>query len=242
MNYYGGLILLPVGIIGVIVGIWRSDAQEEAAVERWAAQNGWAVSKDVSLPFEVGGPDDGTGHAAMLLHTTINGRPVAVADYWYRRSHNSWDSNANNRRQMVRRTVTTVRLPQSYPRVRVKRRSGGGALKGFGAVLGGIGFASDPVNSALGAFQRKILGPKTVEVSLGYPPFDQQFEIEAADADRARRLIGRPLVDELVAGSGPTWTLQGYDLYTLQGSSPIVPDEIPALLSSLLRVADLLGR
>ena len=224
------------------MGIWRSDAQDEAAVERWAAQNGWGVSRDVSLPFEVGGPEDGQGQAAILLHTSVNGRPVAVADYWYRRWHNSWDSEANNRRQMVRRTVTTVRLPQSYPRVRVKRRTSGGALKGFGAVLGQIGFASDPVNSALGALQRKILGPKTVEVTLGYPPFDQQFEIEATDADVARRLIGRPLVDELVAGRGPTWTLQGQDLYTLQGSSPIVLDEIQGLLSSLLRVAELLGR
>jgi hypothetical protein len=69
------------------------------------------VSRDVSLPFEIGGPEDGQGQAAILLHTTVNGRPVAVADYWYRRWHNSWDSDAANRRQMVRRTVTTVRLP-----------------------------------------------------------------------------------------------------------------------------------
>ena len=38
------------------------------------------------------------------------------------------------------------------------------------------------------------------------------------------------------------WTVQGQDLYTLQGSSPIVPAEIPAQLSSLWLVADLLSR
>ncbi len=170
----------------------------------------------------------------------MNGRPAAVADYWYRRWHNSWDSDAANRRQMVRRTVTTVRLPQSYPRMSVKRRTGGG---GWGAlVFGAIGRASDPVNAALGSFHQKVLGPRTEELTLGYPPFDEQFEIQATHPGLARRLIGRRLVDEHVAGRAPTWTVQGQDLYTLQGSSPIVPAEIPAQLASLLLVADLLGR
>jgi hypothetical protein len=62
------------------------------------------------------------------------------------------------------------------------------------------------------------------------------------EPDLARRLIGRPLANEHVTGRVPTWTVQGQDLYTLQGSSPIVPGEIPAQLSSLLLVADLLGR
>jgi hypothetical protein len=224
------------------MGIWRSNQQDEATAERWAAQNGWSVSRDVSLPFEIGGPEDGQGQAAILLHTAVNGRPVAVADYWYRRWHNSWDSDAANRRQMVRRTVTTVRLPQSYPRVSVKRRDAGGGWGVFNAVFGAIGRASDPVGAALGTFQEKILGPKSVEVSLGYSPFDEQFEIQANDPDLARRLIGRPLVDELVGGRAPTFTVQGQDLYTLYGSSPIVPEEIATRLSSLLRVADLLGR
>jgi hypothetical protein len=224
------------------MGILRSNQRDLATAERWAAQNGWGVSRDVSLPFEIGGPEDGQGQAAILLHSTINGRPVAVADYWYRRWHNSWDSDAANRRQMVRRTVTTVRLPQSYPRMSVKRRTGGGGWGAFNAVFGAIGWASDPVDAALGSFQRKVLGPNTVELTLGYPPFDEQFEIQATEPDLARRLIGRALVEELVAGRAPTWTVQGQDLYTLQGSSPIVPEEIPAQLSSLLRVADSLGR
>jgi hypothetical protein len=224
------------------MAIWRSNQQDEAIAERWATQNGWGVSRDVSLPFEVGGPDDGQGSAAILLHTTVNGRPVAVADYWYRRWHNSWDSDLNNRRQMVRRTVTTVRLPQSYPRMSVKRRTGGGGWGAFNAVFGAIGRASDPVGAALGSLQEKLTGPKTVEVSVGYAPFDQEFKIEATNPDLARSLIGQSLVEEHVAGRAPTWTVQGQDLYTLQGSSPIVPEEIPARLSSLLRVADLLGR
>ena len=224
------------------MGLWGSDKQDEAAAQQWAAQNGWAVQHDVSLPFEIGGPEDGQGQAAFLLHTTVNGTPVAVADYWYRRWHNSWDSDLNNRRQMVRRTVTTMRLQQSYPRMSVKRRTGGGGWGAFNAVFGAIGAASDPVNAALGSFQRKVLGPRTEELTLGYPPFDKEFEIQATDPDLARRLIGRPLVDEHVAGRAPTWTVQGQDLYTLQGSSPIVPEEIPAQLSSLLLVANLLGR
>jgi hypothetical protein len=38
------------------------------------------LSRDISSPFEVGGPDDGEGHAAILLHTNVDGRPVAVGD------------------------------------------------------------------------------------------------------------------------------------------------------------------
>lgn len=224
------------------MGMWRSNEDDEAIAERWAAQNGWRVSRDVALPFEVGGPDDGQGQAAILLHTSVNGRPVAVADYWYRRWHNSWDSDAANRRQMVRKTVTTVRLTDSYPRMTVKRRSGGGGWGAFNAVFGAIGRASDPVGAALGDLQQRLLGPKSVGVTLGYQPFDQQFEIEATNPDVARRLFGRELVEQLVAGGGPTWTIQGQDLYTITGSSPIVPEEIPARVSSLLRVADLLGR
>jgi hypothetical protein len=224
------------------MGLWRSDAQNEAMLEQWAAQNRWGVARNASLPFEVGGVDDGQGHAAILLHTHFNGRPVAVADYWYRKWHNSWDSDAARRRQMVRRTVTTVRLPQSYPRMSVKRRTGGGGWGAFNSVFGAIGAASDPINAALGSLQEKLLGPKTVEMTLGYQPFDEQFKIEATDPDLARRLIDRALVDEHVSGRAPTWTVQADDLYTLQGSSPIIPDEIPNLLSSLLRVADLLGR
>jgi hypothetical protein len=224
------------------MALWRTDRQNEAMLEQWAVQNRWGISRNASLPFEVGGPDDGQGSATILLHTTVNGRPVAVADYWYRRWHNSWDSEAAAHRQMIRRTVTTVRLPRSYPRMSVKVRTGGGGWGAFNAVMCAIGRASDPVGSALGDLQQRILGPKTTGVSVGYAPFDDEFEIQAGDPDLARRLIGRALVDEHVAGRVPTWTVQGSDLYTLQGSSPIVPEEIPGTLSSLLRVADLLGR
>lgn len=214
---------------------------DEAVATQWAARNGWAVSRHASLPFELGGPEDGQGEATILLHTTVDGRPVAVADHWYRRWHNSWDSEASQRRLMARHTVTMVRLSQPYPRMTVKLRSGSSGWSAVNAVLGGIGAASDPLNAVLGGIQRKLLAPKTVDLALGYPPFDEKFEIVATDPDVARSLVGPMLADEHAAGRAPTWTIQGDDLYTLQGTSPIVPDEIPARLSALLRVADLLG-
>jgi hypothetical protein len=45
------------------MGVWGSDRQAEATAQQWAAQNGWAVLRDVSLPFEIGGPEDGQGQA-----------------------------------------------------------------------------------------------------------------------------------------------------------------------------------
>ena len=70
---------------------------------------------------------------------------------------------------------------------------------------------------------RRRTGTRTEELTVGYPPFDEQFEIHATDPGLARRLIGRRLVNEHVAGRAPTWTVQGQDLYTLQGSSPDRP-------------------
>jgi hypothetical protein len=215
---------------------------DEAAAAQWAARNGWSMSKDVSVPFELGGPEDGQGHAAILLHTTVDGRPVAVADHWYRRWHNSWDTEVSQRKVMARHTVTMVRLSQSYPRRSVKLRGGGGAWGAVSTVLGGIGAASDPVNAVLSGIQRRLFAPRTVGLTLGHPAFDEKFEIVATDPDVARSLVGPMLAEEHAAGRAPTWTIQGSDLYTLQGSSPMVPDEIPARLSALLRVADLLGR
>ena len=215
--------------------------RDQAAAEQWAARNGWAVSRNASLPFEVGGPEDGQGEAEILLYTTVDGRPVAVADHWYRRWHNSWDTEASQRRMMARHTVTMVRLSQSYPRMTLKRRSGSGGWSAVSAVLGGIGAASDPVNSLLGGIQRTLFAPKTVGLTLGHPAFDEKFEIVATDPDVARSLVGPMLAEEHAAGRAPTWTIQGDNLYSLQGTSPIVPDEIPELLSALLRVADLLG-
>ncbi|MCD2195297.1 hypothetical protein LQ327_18165 [Actinomycetospora endophytica] len=198
------------------------------------------MSRNASLPFELGGPQDGRGEAEILLYSTVDGRPVAVADHWYRRWHNSWDSEANARRMMARHTVTMVKLPQSYPRMTVKLR-GGGAWSAVTSVLGGVGAALDPVNALLGGIQQKLFSPQTVDLTLGHPPFDEKFEIVATDPDVARSLLGPLLVEEQASGRAPTWTIQGSDLYTLQGSSPIVPEEIPARLSALLRVADLLG-
>ena len=215
--------------------------RDHAAAEQWAASNGWSLARNASLPFELGGPEDGQGQAEILLYTTVDGRPVAVADHWYRRWHNSWDAEANRRRMMARHTVIMVRLPQSYPRMTVRRRSRSGGWSAFTTVLGGIGAASDPVNAVLGGIQRTLFAPKTVDLTLGHPPFDEKFEIVATDPEVARSLVGPMLADEHAAGRAPTWTIQGDDLYTLQGTSPIVPDEIPALLSALLRVADLLG-
>jgi hypothetical protein len=214
---------------------------DERPALQWAAQNGWAVARNASLPFEVGGPEDGQGEAEVLLHTIVDGRPVAVADHWYRRWHNSWDSDANRRRLMARHTVTMVRLPQSYPRMSVKRRSTSSGWGAVSTVLGGIGAATDPVNALLGGIQRSLFAPRTEGLTLGHPPFDEKFEVVATDPDVARSLLGPLLVEEHAAGRAPTWTIQGDDLYTLQGTSPIVPDEIPARLSALLRVADLLG-
>jgi hypothetical protein len=57
------------------MGIWRSNQQDDATAERWAAQNGWGVSRDISLPFEIGGPEDGQGRRAATEEVRAPLRP-----------------------------------------------------------------------------------------------------------------------------------------------------------------------
>lgn len=72
--------------------------------------------------------------------------------------------------------------------------------------------------------------------------FDRQFTVEAADPAYARRLIGPALAAEHVAGTVPPWSLHGTELLAYRKGRLDAPDQIPGLVSPLIRVADLLGR
>jgi hypothetical protein len=67
--------------------------------------------------------------------------------------------------------------------------------------------------------------------------FDRQFKVEGAE-----QLVGPTLAAEHLAGTVPPWSLYRDELLAYRHGRLDRPDQIPALVSPLLRVADLLGR
>jgi hypothetical protein len=74
-------------------------------------------------------------------------------------------------------------------------------------------------------------------VKMGGDSFERQFKVEGA-----HQLVGPALVAEHLAGTVPPWNLYGNELLAYRHGRLDRPDQIPALVSPLVRVADLLGR
>lgn len=72
---------------------------------------------------------------------------------------------------------------------------------------------------------------------MGGDGFDRQFKVEGA-----RQLVGPSLIAEHLAGTVPPWNLYRNELLAYRHGRLDQPDQIPALVSPLVRVADLLGR
>jgi hypothetical protein len=264
----------------LVLGSWLSRKREQAreqSIVQWAARSGWSVVKDPQVPWQdrlPGGcsPDSGPrtresgGRISLLLHGTVNDRPVAVADYSYTEYHSSstfiTDSGDTVGSSATETTnnlvVTAVRLPLPYPPLAVEPRRGwlaGGPP--FRGRLGGSG------SKMLGALVRLAQDKGLTEaidqlvpssVTLGHQPFDDKFCVvtkhplrdypgnnAVQDRKLAQRLLGPTLVAEHVAGRVPIWSVAGYDLISWR-TGKIEPEKITADVSALVCVADLLGR
>jgi hypothetical protein len=229
------------GIVGIVwLYVWanRSTTKTRKSVEQWAVQQGWGLSTDASLPFDDELPGR-RGRAKLLMHSTVNGRPVAVADYYYDTTE-SFGSDGDSREVTKSVWVMAVRLPRSYPLLSLERRPGP-VSRAFDIVLTVLSPVAMLLGKGLGVLKNKVFGPGPVSVALGYPPFDDKFVIKASDPELARRLFGPTLVAEHVAGRVPMWSLLGPDLFTWTNQ---IKDgqEMSAKVAGLLRVADLLGR
>jgi hypothetical protein len=228
-----GTLIAVVLLVLVALASWGylRDRRREEAIMRWAARSGWAVGKDAQVPFLNRLPGYERRKISLLLHSTIDGRPVAVAEYsWTRVSPGDSSDDAgdgildsllpdlfgdpsSNSHQFL---VTAVRLPRPYPPLAVARRRHG-----------------------LYGLRQKVVGGKAV--SLDYPPFDAKFRVTTNQPELARRLLGPTLVAEHVDGRLPTWSVANHDLISWRPGRIGDPEKIPDEIAPLLRVADLLG-
>jgi hypothetical protein len=215
---------LALMIIACVISARRARARRQR-LQLWADHHGWAVQKNPSVPWARRLPGRG-GRVSLLVHGTIGGRPVGVANYSYTTTTTTFrttnSSTFSNRTSSTTTTthnylVTAVRTAHRYPPLAVAPRS---------------------APSRLG---RRMFGD--AQTATGHPEFDRRFRVNTRHPDIGRRVIGPALITAHLAGHVPArWSLAEHDLLTWRhGSRLTEPDQIPALTGSLLRVAELLS-
>lgn len=274
MTVKGVLLIAIVVVVIVLLVVWgrRSRKREQSRAQsilHWAARSGWGVVNDPQVPWIDRLPGKSGQKLSLLLHGTVNGRPVAVADYSYTEYHSSdtWmtdsgavgSSGGETTNYVV---VTAVRLPRPCPPLAVEARrgwlAGGDRFRGHDGDSAGSKFLGALARVAEEKGFTEEMDRQVVPsiVTIGHPAFDDKFRVVAThplrgyadhrgnyatqDRQLAQRLLGPALVAEHLAGRVPGWSVAGYDLISWR-QGRIEPEKITADVSALVRVADLLG-
>lgn len=209
------LLITLVTTVSVIQN--RKERERQDRVARWAAAHGWSVAKKPAVSWARQLPNQ-HGTVPLLVYAWVGVLAVGVADYTFTTVTRS--SGPDGQSSMTTTTrhdllVTTVRLPHRYPAIAVVRR---GALSRLGRVMFGDGTCA-----------------------TGNAEFDRRFRIRTRYPDIARALVGPALTAEHLAERLPTWSLVDQDLVTWQNGRIGHPEQIPALVEPLTRVARLLA-
>ncbi|WP_066367171.1 hypothetical protein [Herbidospora mongoliensis] len=167
-----------VGALIVISGL--SERKRTKQIREWAADHGWTVEKRPPPSGWAARLPGGYGHGvSLLLSGTVDGRPVAVADYAYSARDSDGEETAYNY------VVTAVRFDRRYPPIAVVSRGAFSRLgrRMFGdnaAATGHVDFdrrfrvvTQDPELS------RALLGPALIAAHLA----DRIPEWSLADHD-----------------------------------------------------------
>jgi hypothetical protein len=212
---FGLFFVVVLGLVAVLIVVAvRRERARRRLIEGWALRNGWGVVRNPRVAWTARLPGGNRRGVSLLVHGTLHGRPVVVADYSYTTTTGAGDSSSTTTHRFL---VVAVGLPVPYPELAVVRRG--------------------PV-SRLG---RALFGEGATEI--GVADFDRDFRVRTAHAELSRPLVGPVLVKEHLAGLLPEWSVAGHDLLTWRPGERITdPELIPAVAAPLVRVAELLGR
>jgi hypothetical protein len=212
---FGVMILLVV--VAAVVSARRERARREA-LRVWAKRHGWQVVERPQVEWGRRMPGRNRRGVSLALFGTVGGHPVSIADYSYTTSSTSTDASGNSSTTTTthRYVAVVVRLRMPRPTVAVHRRGGGSKL------------------------WRSLFGDKAT--AIGFEEFDREYRVNASDPTLVRAVIGGQLVAEHVAGRLPDWSVEGNELLTILPGRIGPPEQIPAQVGPLLRVADLLER
>ncbi|HZN17531.1 MAG TPA: hypothetical protein VFB84_04975 [Micromonosporaceae bacterium] len=210
-------VALVTFLIGSSASSARRDQDRQERVQQWAVEHRWVYTPSPQVGWGARLPGGNSGVVRWVLSGTLQGYPVSIADYTFTEVIGDVTGGVPATMYTRHLLVLVVRLGQPYPSIAVQ-----------------------PL-AALAAIGRAIFGDRGEAV--GDERFDHQFRI-VTEADRgyARQLVGPALVTEHIAGTVPTWSLQGDELLVYRAQELDDPEQIPTLAAPLIRVADLLGR
>lgn len=211
------IIGVPVGLVGIAVVVIplaiRAEQNRRNALRHWGMANGWWVTERSRLPpWASRLPGRRSRTMGMMLSTRIGGRVVTIADYSYKTTSGSGDSQSTKTHHYI---VVLVQLERAHSPVAVQTRG---------------------VLSRLG---RELFGERPT--ATGHVGFDALFRITGPDPAYAKWLVGPQLIGAHLAGAVPVWSVVGPDLLTYRVGRLGDPNLIPGMVGPLLRVADLLG-
>jgi hypothetical protein len=215
------LVLIAAGFLGALVVLVmavrkatiRAERRRRDALYAWTMVSGWRMYEG----------DVGTSWRHRLHHLPgfrirrlvtgmVHGLPVTAADCRYETS--STDANGHTQTSEVNLAVFVAALPAGWPDIEVRpRRLGSRLLRALG---------------------------RHSPVELGHPPFDQRFQVEAADPYTARTLLTPALVDAHLRGQVHGWGIHGGELLVTEAHR-LTPEAVPPGADRLRRLADMLG-
>lgn len=212
-------VLAGIGVVALLVVLIvagaRRERERQGRIRGWAAHHGWTVTSRPVVQWASRLPGQHRRGVSLMVSGMAHGWHVGVAEYSYT-TESMADSHGSRSTTTHYLLVTAVRLAASYPPIAVHPRGG------------------------LSRLGRTMFGDNAA--ATGHDAFDRQFRVRTKDPRLSRTLLGPALITEHLAGRVPEWNLAGYDLLSWRSGHLKDPQQIPELVTPLLRVAGLLGR
>lgn len=206
----GALVILVTAVRKAAI---RAERRRRDALYAWTMVSGWRLYEgDLATSWRHRLHHLPGFRIRRLVTGMVYGLPVTAADCRYETS--STDANGNAQTSEVDLAVFVGVLPGGWPDIEVRpRRLGSRLLRALG---------------------------RHSPVELGHPPFDQQFQVEAADPHTARTLLTPALVDAHLRGQVRGWSIQGGELLITE-TRRLTPEVIPPGADRLRGLAAMLG-
>lgn len=214
---------LLIGLVVLVVVLVRLGSKQRQDVLQWAVAHGWAVVQRPDVRWSNLLPGGYRHGISVLLHRTIAGRSVCVAEY----AHSNHDLiNPQGSGQNNRYVVAWVGLAGNCPAVEVER-------------VGRLDWI-DRLDPVQWLDERYVGAPRPIPT--GYAEFDDRFLVLARDPADVHATVGPALRQAHLAEEVPPWRAAGPDLVTWRPVPFLDPKIVIDLVNGLTRVADLLGR
>lgn len=194
------VVVIGVGIVG-----YYAQQRRRKAFAAWAAQHGfsYAPSDDRYADLPWGHPfGEGFGRAALdVLESTDAERPVLCFTYRYKtRSRSSNGKTTTTQNHWF--SIYSARLPKPLPELRVGREGV------FGRLARAVGFH---------------------DIEFESEEFNRQFKVQADDRKFASDVVDPQMMQFLMSGRAPGFTIVGADVVLVHGGKLDLPTVLPTL-------------